>query len=173
MAHSSRADRQTDRRNLRRAMKLLDAAGWAVGDDGVRRNAQGETLKIEFLSDDPVMDRIVMPFVDNLRVMGIDASYNRIDNAQFTLRRRERDFDMISSGYRTSLQPSTGLYQQYGSEAAAYSVFNPAGTPRPGYRGADRQYRRCPRMGGTQRQYPGAGPGAAGQAVHGADLVPG
>ncbi len=73
----------------------------------MRRNAKA-TPEDRVLSDDPVMDRIVMPFVDNLRVMGIDASYNRIDNAQFTLRRRERDFDMISSGYRTSLQPSTG-----------------------------------------------------------------
>ncbi|MFD3189879.1 extracellular solute-binding protein [Sedimentitalea sp. HM32M-2] len=130
-AHASKPARQTDRRNLRRAMGLLDAAGWSVGDDGVRRNAQGQTLKIEFLSDDPVLDRIAMPFVDNLKTMGIDASYNRIDNAQFTLRRRERDFDMISGGYRTSLQPSTGLYQQYGQEAAAFSVFNPAGISGP------------------------------------------
>ena len=38
-AHSSRAKRQNDRRNLRAAMKLLDAAGWMVGDDGVRRDA--------------------------------------------------------------------------------------------------------------------------------------
>ena len=131
MAHSSRASRPMDRRNLRKAMKLLDAAGWPVGDDGVRRNAQGQTLEIEFLSDDPVMDRIVVPFVDNLQRMGIDARYNRIDNAQFTLRRRERDFDMISAVYRSSLQPSTGLYQQFGTEAAAYSVFNPAGIHGP------------------------------------------
>ncbi|MBK0326413.1 ABC transporter substrate-binding protein [Rhodobacteraceae bacterium F11138] len=130
-AHSSKPERQTDRRNLRRAMKLLDEAGWGVGDDGVRRNAQGQTLKIEFLSEDPVLDRIAMPFVSNLKAMGIDASYNRIDNAQFTLRRRERDFDMISSGYRSSLQPSTGLYQQYGTEAAAFSVFNPSGVHGP------------------------------------------
>jgi microcin C transport system substrate-binding protein len=131
MAHTSRPERQNDRRNLRKAMKLLDAAGWKVGDDGVRRNAQGRTLRVEFLSDDPVLDRIAMPFVDNLRIMGIDALYNRIDNAQFTLRRRERDFDMISGGYRTSLQPSTGLYQQYGIEAAQYSVFNPSGVNGP------------------------------------------
>jgi microcin C transport system substrate-binding protein len=130
-AHSSQPDRPNDRRNLRRAMKLLDEAGWMVGDDGVRRNAQGRTLRIEFLSDDPVLDRIIMPFVENMKAMGIDASYNRIDNAQFTLRRRERDFDMISGSYRTSLQPSTGLYQQYGSEAAAFSVFNPSGIHGP------------------------------------------
>ncbi len=130
-AHASDPSRQNDRRNLRRAMALLDEAGWSVGSDGVRRNAEGKTLKIEFLSDDPVLDRIVVPFVDNLKVMGLDASYNRIDDAQFTLRRRDRDFDMISGGYRTSLQPSTGLYQQYGMEAAAFSVFNPAGISGP------------------------------------------
>jgi microcin C transport system substrate-binding protein len=130
-AHSSQADRQNDRRNLRAAMKLLDEAGWSVGSDGVRRNAEGQTLKVEFLSDDPVLDRIAVPFVDNLKTMGIDAIYNRIDNAQFTLRRRERDFDIISGAYRTSLQPSTGLYQQYGQEAAAFSVFNPAGVNGP------------------------------------------
>lgn len=130
-AHSSKPERPNDRRNLRTAMKLLDEAGWMVGDDGVRRNAEGQTLQIEFLSDDPVLDRIIMPFVENLKAMGIAAGYNRIDNAQFTLRRRERDFDMISGGYRTSLQPSTGLYQQYGTEAAEFSVFNPSGIHGP------------------------------------------
>ncbi|MCE8517541.1 ABC transporter substrate-binding protein [Ruegeria pomeroyi] len=130
-AHSSSPDRQNDRKNLRRAMKLLDEAGWAVGSDGIRRNAAGETLRIEFLSDEPTLDRIIQPFVDNLKVMGIDARYNRVDDAQFTLRRRDRDFDMIMGGYPMSLQPSTGLYQQFGSEAAAYSVFNPSGVHGP------------------------------------------
>ncbi len=130
-AHSSKAARQTDRRNLRRAMKLLDAAGWKVGDDGVRRNAAGETLRIEFISSQPTLDRIILPFVDNLKTMGLDALYNRIDYSQFTLRRRERDFDMINGAYRASLTPSTGLYQQFGMEAASYSVFNPSGINGP------------------------------------------
>lgn len=130
-AHSSKPDRQSDRRNLRRAMKLLDDAGWKVGDDGKRRNAQGETLKVEFLSDQATLDRILLPFVDNMKRMGIDANYERIDPSQYTLRRRERDFDIIYSGYRTSLVPSTELHQLYGSEAAAYSVFNPSGIHGP------------------------------------------
>ncbi|WP_437436445.1 extracellular solute-binding protein [Ruegeria arenilitoris] len=130
-AHESRPARQNDRRNLRAAMKLLDEAGWLVGDDGIRRNANGEVLSIEFLSDQPTLDRIIQPFVDNLRAMGVDAKYNRVDNAQFTLRRRDRDFDMIVGGYPTSLQPSTGLYQQFGTEAASYSVFNPSGAHGP------------------------------------------
>ena len=130
-AHSSRPDRQNDRRNLRAAMKLLDDAGWIVGNDGVRRDASGKTLKIEFLSDRPTLDRIVLPFVTNLQTMGIDATYNRIDPSQFTLRRRDRDFDIISGGYAMSLEPSTGLYQKFGVEAAEYSVFNPSGANGP------------------------------------------
>ncbi|WP_233494846.1 extracellular solute-binding protein [Ruegeria sp. A3M17] len=130
-AHESRAARQNDRGNLRKAMKLLDEAGWLVGDDGIRRNDKGEVLSVAFLSDQPTLDRLIQPFVSNLRAMGIDASYNRVDNAQFTLRRRDRDFDMIVGGYPRSLQPSTGLYQQFGTEAASYSVFNPSGVHGP------------------------------------------
>lgn len=127
MAQASKPKRPNDRRNLRRAMKLLDEAGWSVGSDGLRHNAAGEALKIEFLLDSPTLERIVGPYVSNLRAMGIDAELNRVDYAQYTSRRREKDFDMVSFAYRTSLEPSTGLYQQYGSEAHEYSVFNPAG----------------------------------------------
>lgn len=131
MAHSSKAQRPNDRRNLRRAMKLLDEAGWMVQDDGLRRNAEGETLKIEFLLDSPTLERIIGPYVSNLQAMGIEAELNRVDFAQYTSRRREKDFDMVSFAYRTSLEPSTGLYQQYGSEAHEFSVFNPAGLADP------------------------------------------
>ncbi len=131
MAHASKASRPGDRKNLRRAMKLLDEAGWAVGDDGMRRNAQGEPLKVEFLADSPTIERIVQPYVANLRTMGVDAVLNRVDYAQYTSRRREKEFDMISSAYPMSLEPSTGLYQYFGSEAHEYSVFNPAGLADP------------------------------------------
>ena len=131
MAHASKPGRPSDRRNLRRAMKLLDEAGWAVGDDGVRRNAAGEVMQIEFLLDSPTLERIVQPYVANLITMGIDAKLNRVDFAQYTSRRREKDFDMVSFAYPKSLEPSTGLYQQFGSEAHQYSVFNPAGLADP------------------------------------------
>ena len=36
--------RQLDRKNLRKASKLLDEAGWIVGDDGLRRK-DGQVLK--------------------------------------------------------------------------------------------------------------------------------
>ncbi|UWQ78587.1 extracellular solute-binding protein [Leisingera sp. S132] len=131
MAHASKASRPGDRKNLRRAMTLLDEAGWTVGDDGMRRNAQGKPLKVEFLADSPTIERIVQPYAANLRTMGVDAVLNRVDYAQYTSRRREKEFDMISSAYSMPLEPSTGLYQQFGSEAHEYSVFNPAGLADP------------------------------------------
>jgi microcin C transport system substrate-binding protein len=48
-------ERQLDRANLRRANALLDEAGWAVGNDGLRRNAKGEVLRVEFLNDSPAL----------------------------------------------------------------------------------------------------------------------
>ena len=59
MAPVSKADKGLDRGNLRRASALLDEAGWAVGDDGMRRNAKGETLKVEFLEDSPAFERVI------------------------------------------------------------------------------------------------------------------
>ena len=112
-------------------MKLLDDAGWSVGDDGLRRNADGELLKVEFLLDSPTIERIVQPYVANLRQMGVEAIASRVDYAQYTSRRREKDFDMITFAYPKYLEPSTGLYQQFGSEAHEYSVFNPAGLADP------------------------------------------
>ncbi|GAA6195723.1 extracellular solute-binding protein [Pseudophaeobacter arcticus] len=131
MAHASKPKRPNDRRNLRRAMKLLDEAGWEVNSEGMRQNAAGEVLKIEFLLDSPTLERIVGPYVSNLQAMGIDAVLNRVDYAQYTSRRREKDFDMVSFAYPMSLEPSTGLYQFFGAEAHKFSVFNPAGLADP------------------------------------------
>ena len=49
--------------------------------DGLRRNAAGETLQIEVLERSPAVDRVVLPFIENLRAAGVDAAYNRVDPA--------------------------------------------------------------------------------------------
>ena len=120
-------DRTLDRKNLRKASALLDAAGWTVGDDGLRRNAAGETLTIEIIEDSPTFDRVHLPFIDNLKAAGIDAIYSRIDPAQMTDRSRNYDFDMMVDQFPMSLEPSSGLKQYFGSETADQSVFNSMG----------------------------------------------
>ena len=121
------SERQLDRRNLRRASALLDEAGWPVGDDGMRRNAAGETLQVEILNDSQAFDRVINPYIENLRALGVDAVHTRIDNAQLTERERNHDFDMVVGNFRTQLTPGSELEQYFGSESAEFSIFNLAG----------------------------------------------
>ncbi|MBT8155346.1 extracellular solute-binding protein [Epibacterium ulvae] len=134
-SHTSNAERLRDRRNLRKAAKMLDAAGWVVGDDKLRRNAVGETLKIEIPYATSVPETIatmIETYVQNLQALGVDAIAEKVDPAQFTLRDRERDFDMVySSRYGSFMSTGGGLSQQYGSKEAAFSIFNPAGLASP------------------------------------------
>jgi len=125
------SDRQLDRGNLRKASVLLDAAGWAVGPDGLRRNPAGETLRVEFLNDSQSFDRIVNPYVENLRALGVDAIHTRVDNAQATQRERNYDFDMLTTSMPMDYIPDSGLKQYFGSETADDSVFNLMGLKSP------------------------------------------
>ena len=133
MAHTSSAERVLDRGNLRKAMRLLDDAGWAVGSDGRRRNEAGQTLDIVIpiiSSGSPTMESLIQTYVQNLQQMGVNAQMQKVDPSQFTLRQREHDYDMIFSGYRTFIGAGTGLYQLYGTEAKD-DLFNPAGVASP------------------------------------------
>lgn len=122
--------RQVDRKNLRAASALLDEAGWIVGDDGMRRK-DGEVLTIEFLDSSPAFDRITLPFVENLKRLGIEASLNRVDPAQESERKDRYDFDMTTHNGRMALEPSTGLKQWFGSEAVNESSRNLMGVADP------------------------------------------
>ncbi|MBL4872346.1 MAG: ABC transporter substrate-binding protein [Rhodobacteraceae bacterium] len=118
---------QLDRSQVRAAGKLLDDAGWLVGDDGMRRNAEGVALAIDILNNSPAFDRIINPYVENLKTLGVEATHTRVDSAQYTERRRSFDFDMLVSTYGNSITPGLGLKQWYGSENADVPSRNIAG----------------------------------------------
>ncbi len=119
--------KQLDRKNLRQASRLLDDAGWEVGDDGLRRNADGKTLDVEILNDSQAFDRIINPYIENLKKLGINAANIKIDNAQMTDRRRKFDFDILVGFLSTQLTPGSELEQYFGSESADFSIFNLSG----------------------------------------------
>lgn len=109
---------------LRRAARLLDEAGWTPGADGMLRNAEGEMLTLEIIQFSPSFDRIVNPFVENLRQIGIDAKLDRVDNAQYVERRRSGDWDLTNHSPGQGFEPSTGLKQWFSSETADNSSRN-------------------------------------------------
>lgn len=112
-------EQQLDRKNLRQASKLLDEAGWTVGDDGLRRNAEGQVLAIEFIDDGGSFARIINPYVQNLRQIGIDAKFTQIDSAQMQERQKNFDYDILSGRFVMSFSPSLELRQLFSSDAAA------------------------------------------------------
>ncbi len=94
-----------DRKLLREASLLLKEAGYyrrgeqLVGPDG-------KQLVMEFLSNSPAFERIVLPYVKNLRLLGIEASFRVVDPAQFQKRVDDFDYDIV--GHRFALTPTLG-----------------------------------------------------------------
>ncbi|MEO0569054.1 MAG: extracellular solute-binding protein [Pseudomonadota bacterium] len=132
--HESNAERLTNRKNKRKALRLLSEAGFEVGDDGVMRDGEGAEFRIDFLlnaSGSPTDKAVAESFIANLKDLGIDARLEAVDASQFTKRERDRDYDLIFDSYPALLGTGTGLAQRLGSEAAAYSLFNPAGLASP------------------------------------------
>jgi microcin C transport system substrate-binding protein len=120
-----------DRKLLRQASMLLDAAGWAQ-DGTVRRNAKGETLDIEFLITSPVFERILGPYVKNLALLGINATIRTVDEAQYQSRTESYDYDVVSSRFMAGLTPGDGLRIFFGSESASRpGTFNMSGVASP------------------------------------------
>jgi microcin C transport system substrate-binding protein len=123
--------RTFDRAQARRASGLLEQAGWTPGSDGLLRNAAGRTLEVEFLNASPLFDRIINPYVENLRAIGIDARLTRVDGAQMSQRQRDADFDMLTGNFPMGYEPGTALRQYFGSLGANESLFNVAGLADP------------------------------------------
>lgn len=123
MAHDAASNRPP-RAVVRAASALLDAAGWTIGDGGVRRNAAGEQLELTIVQFNPLYDRIINPFIENLTALGVKATLQRIDTAQYVERRRAGDFDLTTQAFDMSFEPSIGLEQWFASKTADDSSRN-------------------------------------------------
>jgi microcin C transport system substrate-binding protein len=92
------------RDNLKKALELLKAAGWSV-KGGALVDAQGKPFEFEFLNDTAEFERILLPFGDNLRRIGIKMNLRTVDPAQFENRLNDFDFDMTITVIPESLSP--------------------------------------------------------------------
>lgn len=106
-----------DRRTLRQAGRLLNEAGWEVGDDGFRYK-DGERLTIEVLNDSPSFERIINPYIENLKRLGIEARANRVDAAEAQERQKNFEYDIVTQRFAMSQTPGDELRSVFGSETA-------------------------------------------------------
>jgi microcin C transport system substrate-binding protein len=106
-----------DRKLLRQAADLLAEAGWRqIGNQVV--DEEGAPFEIEFLIDATVFERVISPYTNNLRLIGIDANIRQVDPVQYQARTNDYDFDIVGFAVSQSPTPLDGLQQIFSSRAA-------------------------------------------------------
>lgn len=106
------------RTNLRTATGLLKEAGWEVRNGALVHGQTGQPFTFEILLSAPTWERISLPFVQNLKRLGIDARVRTVDSAQYENRMNTFDFDMTVVVWGQSLSPGNEQREYWGSQAA-------------------------------------------------------
>jgi microcin C transport system substrate-binding protein len=109
---------QADDRNLFEAMRLLEAAGFAVRDLKLVDVKTGEPLHIEFLLAASTYERFVLFYQNSLERLGIDVAVRVVDAVQYENRLRNWEFDIIIAAWPESLTPGNEQRDYWGSRAA-------------------------------------------------------
>lgn len=108
---------QAMRNNMRHALDLFAQAGWKV-KGGKLTNDKGEVFRIEFLTRNPNDERVINPYINNLRRVGIQASLRVVDDAQYQARVNDFDYDAITIVIAQSQSPGNEQREMWGSIAA-------------------------------------------------------
>ena len=106
------------RPNLRKAIKLLNDAGWVVKGRRRVNEKTGKALEFEVLLVSPLFERIVLPFAKNLEKLGVKLNVRTVDPSQYRRRLDTYDFDVIVGGAGQSLSPGNEQRSYWGSIAA-------------------------------------------------------
>ncbi|MEL7114652.1 MAG: extracellular solute-binding protein, partial [Pseudomonadota bacterium] len=103
---------ERNRRQIATAAAILEDAGWQVGDDGVLRNAAGQSLTFDVLlrQGNAEHESIIDIYIKALERLGIAATVTTVDSAQYKERTDSYDFDMTY--YRRGLSLSPGNEQR-------------------------------------------------------------
>lgn len=103
------------RRNLREGSRLLREAGWTIKDGKLTEESTGQTMEIEFLLVSPQFERVVSPYIQNLKRLGVEARLRTVDTAQYKNRTDKFDFDVIIRSFGQSLSPGNEQRDFWGS----------------------------------------------------------
>jgi microcin C transport system substrate-binding protein len=121
------------RANLAEAIKLFGEAGYELRGRKMVDKVTGKPFTFEILLDGATIERVALPFSQNLKKIGVEATVRTVDATQYTNRERSRDFDMIYESWSESLSPGNEQLEFWGSEAAARDgSANYAGIADPG-----------------------------------------
>ena len=111
-------NREAVRTNLREATRLVREAGFDIRNQKLVNGKTGEPLTVEFLTDDPNFERIILFYKPGLERLGVAVNVRVVDPSQYENRLRNWDYDVIISGWPQSLSPGNEQRDFWGSAAA-------------------------------------------------------
>jgi microcin C transport system substrate-binding protein len=79
---------------------------------------EGAPLEIEFLIDAAVFERVMSPYGENLKRIGVQSTIRQVDPVQYEQRQNDFDFDVIGVALSMGATPLDGLSQFFSSKAA-------------------------------------------------------
>ena len=106
-----------NRKNLRQAMQILKKANYKL-DNKILKDPEGRQIKFEILLISPAFERIVGPFIKNLKKLGVEASIRIVDTAQYKNRLDNYEFDMVVMARGQSLNPGNEQRNFWSSKSA-------------------------------------------------------
>jgi microcin C transport system substrate-binding protein len=111
-------DPQKVRDNLREALRLFREAGYEIRNTRLVNAKTGEPYSVEFLADDPTIERLVLFYKPSLQRVGMNVNVRVVDSAQYENRLRQWDFDITTASWGESLSPGNEQRGYWGSRAA-------------------------------------------------------
>ncbi|WP_334136373.1 extracellular solute-binding protein [Acinetobacter schindleri] len=106
-----------NRKNLLVARELLLKAGYRYHNAQLA-DPKGKPIRLEFLIHQDGLQRTLMPFIRNLKRLGITVNIRHVDVPQYIERMRSKDFDMTTNVLPQSLNPGNEQAQFWSSASA-------------------------------------------------------
>jgi peptide/nickel transport system substrate-binding protein len=107
-----------NREGRRKALQLLEVAGYQLTGGKLIKVATGEPFEFEILAATRGQERLLLTYARALKQVGIEARIRQVDSAQYQRRKQTYDFDMIQYFWPVSLSPGNEQSFRWGSEAA-------------------------------------------------------
>jgi microcin C transport system substrate-binding protein len=120
-----------NRKNLLKARQLLLDAGYRYRN-GKLVDHLGKPYLIEILCKDSGLQRTLLPYIRNLKRLGLHATIRLVDTPQYVERVRRFDYDMIVDEFPQTLTPNNEQMGYWGSQSAGrQGSLNTAGIRHP------------------------------------------
>src|SRR5690606_109874 len=74
------------RPQLQKAMAALKEAGWELQQGQLRHQETGQPFRFEILMQQKGLERVWLPYTQNLKRLGIEASLRLVDTTQYKVR---------------------------------------------------------------------------------------